>query len=224
MKNQLLWNQIKNFELDKPNVDFTFSQRLAKENNWTQEYCNRVILEYKKYIYLCSIQKHAVVPSEAVDQAWHLHLTYTKSYWIELCQNTLKRDIHHNPTRGGLEEKNKFSKLYDKTLEAYKNEFNQSTPEDIWPVNQKKVKTTDYRKIDLNQNWIFPKPRKAVSYSLMIALFSIFTIVLFVQAEGSSPFVIIVIFVVIAFIAFKSKNNGFDGDDCNSCCNSCCGD
>jgi hypothetical protein len=35
------------------------------------------------------ISTHIVTPSEQVDQVWHLHLTYTRSYWDEFCPNVL---------------------------------------------------------------------------------------------------------------------------------------
>src|SRR6478735_1062085 len=107
-----LWMRIEQFELDEPGVAFKFSDRLARENGWTKAYAKRVIKEYKKFIFLCCISTHGVTPSDPVDQAWHLHLTYTRSYWIDLCKNTLNREIHHNPTKGGQKEAEKFDGFY----------------------------------------------------------------------------------------------------------------
>ena len=74
-----LFTRIKKFSLDKLNTDFTFSQRLAKENSWNIEYTNRVIEEYQKFVFLAVVAGHMVAPSEQIDQVWHLHLTYTTS-------------------------------------------------------------------------------------------------------------------------------------------------
>ncbi len=44
-----LWNEIKNFELDEPEISLSFTDRLARENGWSIEYSIRAILEYKKF-------------------------------------------------------------------------------------------------------------------------------------------------------------------------------
>ncbi len=57
-------------------------------------------------------------PSQAVDEASapapHLH----QSYWIDLCKNTLHKDIHHHPSRGGDEEDHKHRDWYAETLDT----------------------------------------------------------------------------------------------------------
>jgi hypothetical protein len=103
-----LWKRIENFEIDEVGIELPFSKRLARENSWPSEFALRVIEEYKKFIYLTSISEGPVTPSDEVDQAWHLHLTYTQSYWDQLCDNVLGRRLHHNPTKGGKQESNKF--------------------------------------------------------------------------------------------------------------------
>lgn len=86
---QDLWKVIKNFEIDDLSSDYTFTMRLARENRWNIQYTLRVILEYKKFIFLAAVCNHHVTPSDQVDQAWHLHLLYTRSYWNELCGGIL---------------------------------------------------------------------------------------------------------------------------------------
>jgi len=114
-----LWNKIKDFQLDDHQVDFTFSDRLARENGWASGYSLRVIEQYKKFIFLCCTTQTGITPSNPVDQAWHLHLTFTKSYWTDLCKNTLEKEIHHNPTKGGQKEAEKFNDFYTATRKIY---------------------------------------------------------------------------------------------------------
>ncbi len=128
-----LWSRLKSFQFDQPEASFPFSKRLAREQNWTHEFALRAIEEYKRFIYLAVVAKHSVTPSEEVDAAWHLHLCYTHSYWDELCQQVLKRKLHHNPTQGGTEQSLHFRNQYSLTLESYQNEFGESAPESIWP-------------------------------------------------------------------------------------------
>src|SRR5687767_6908346 len=107
-----LWDRIRHFQLDDPSIAFPFSKRLARENGWSFDYTLRVIEEYRKFLFLCCVSEKGVTPSDPVDQAWHLHLTYTRSYWVDLCRNTLQKEIHHHPTKGGPAEAQKFDGLY----------------------------------------------------------------------------------------------------------------
>ena len=95
-----LWERLRAFEIDDVQSDLRFSDRLAKENDWSKSYTRRVIEEYKRFIYLCRAAGHPVTPSEEIDQAWHLHLCYTRSYWDEMCGEILGAPVHHGPTRG----------------------------------------------------------------------------------------------------------------------------
>jgi uncharacterized membrane protein YgcG len=128
-----LWSAIQQFPLDDPNAAVTFSHKLAAKQNWPAFYTERVIAEYRKFLFLCCISPNGASPSQAVDEAWHLHLTYTRSYWIDLCKNTLGKDIHHHPSRGGDEEDHKHRDWYKETLDLYQSIFESPPPDDIWP-------------------------------------------------------------------------------------------
>ena len=154
-----LWYKIQNFQIDDSSSEFAFSDRLGRENGWSRDFCLRTIEEYKRFIFLICISDHPLTPSDQVDQVWHLHLLYTQSYWIELCRNTINRDIHHGPTRGGIREKRKFKNWYERTKELYKNTFDQITPDDIWPNSKKRFGEINFQRVSLLKNWIIPKPR-----------------------------------------------------------------
>ena len=147
MKNRELWTKIKLFKLDVDQAHFSFSQRLARDNNWTHEFALKVVEEYRRFIYLCCISEgQMITPSDAVDQAWHLHLTYTKSYWNDFCKYTLEQEIHHNPTKGGHKEREKFTNCYDLTFELYRQEFGEEPKEHIWWNSQKRFKEVDFKR------------------------------------------------------------------------------
>jgi hypothetical protein len=133
MKNPALAGQLASFFIGDKNAELTFTRRLAAENQWTGRFAARVEREYLRFIYLACISEEAVTPSIAVDQAWHLHLCYTPSYWTDLCETLLKRPLHHGPTEGGRTEDAKFRKSYARTLTLYREEFGEEPPRDIWP-------------------------------------------------------------------------------------------
>src|ERR1700709_1185766 len=97
-EHSLLWDKIRNFPMDDESATITFSSKLAAVQNWTAAFTQKAIDEYKRFIFLCCILEAGAAPSKAVDEVWHLHLTYTRSYWIDLCRNTLGKDIHHYPS------------------------------------------------------------------------------------------------------------------------------
>ena len=155
-----LWLRIQAFALDDPESNLPFSLRLARENGWSRHYANRAIEEYKKFCYLALMAGHPVSPSDAVDQAWHLHLIYTRSYWEGFCSRVLLRPFHHNPSRGGPEERDKFRGLYEETLNSYRRIFGVSPPDDIWPsADARYAERHAYCRIDTASCWIMPKPR-----------------------------------------------------------------
>ncbi len=152
-----LWEEIQAFELDDPNVALTFSERLARENAWTIDYALRSIDEYKKFMYLICINHHPLTPSDQVDQVWHLHLLYTRSYWIHFCDGILKRSIHHGPTKGGANEQEKFYDWYEKTKQMYRVTFQENPPEDIWPISNDRFNAIDFVRVNRSQYWLLKK-------------------------------------------------------------------
>jgi uncharacterized protein (TIGR04222 family) len=137
-----LWKKIQAFSLDEPGAAITFSSKLSSQQKWSPAYTQRVIDEYRRFIFLCAISPKGASPSKAVDEAWHLHLTYTHSYWIKLCREILGKDIHHIPSNGGDAENHKHDDWYKETLTFYKNVFGTSPPADIWPVPVQKPSFT----------------------------------------------------------------------------------
>jgi hypothetical protein len=152
----VLWKKIKNFEIDDLQADFSFSDRLAAENRWRTAFTLRVIEEYKKFMFLICVADHALSPSEVIDEAWHLHLLYTRSYWKDFCERTLGREIHHGPTKGGKGETQKFHNWYALTLKLYEEKFGHTPPADIWPA--KNASASRIQKIDTRKYWIIKKP------------------------------------------------------------------
>ena len=157
---KLLWQQIQDFPLDDTSSALSFTQRLARENNWSIHFAQRVTTAYKNFIFLCMVSTQQVTPSDAVDQAWHLHMTYTESYWTDLCGKVLGRPLHHHPTKGGEHENEKFFYQYDATLLLYEEKCGEKPPEDIWPPAEKRFAAGDFIRVDKDVHWVIRKPRR----------------------------------------------------------------
>ncbi len=129
---QPLWHALQRHEIGPPDAALTFTARLARENRWTPAFAERVIGEYKRFCFLAVTAGHEVTPSDAVDQAWHLHLTYSRDYWQRFCPEVLGRELHHGPTAGGTGERDRYFEQYAQTLKSYEAAFGPA-PADIWP-------------------------------------------------------------------------------------------
>jgi hypothetical protein len=175
-----LYQRIQTFSLDTDDAHLPFSQRLARDNGWTIEYTHRVIDEYKKFIFLAVVAEHPVTPSDQVDQVWHLHLLYTRSYWEEFCPKVLQMPLHHGPTQGGSRERHKFDDWYNKTLASYERFFRQSPPVDIWPPSHIRFgRDIHFVRLNTQENWILLKPQLKILSEFRLSQSAIFVLSLF---------------------------------------------
>lgn len=167
VQNDPLWVGIRDFPLGGTGAHFPFSRRLARDNGWRLTYADRVVEEYRRFCYLAARAGHPVTPSEQVDQAWHLHILYTQSYWDDFCGGVLKFKFHHGPTRGGAEERAKFRSWYRMTLDSYRRFFGANPPRDVWPRPEKRFRhVARLRWVNTATNWVVPKPSLGLLASL----------------------------------------------------------
>ncbi|MDB5707705.1 MAG: hypothetical protein JWN66_4821 [Sphingomonas bacterium] len=128
-----VWAALSLYLIGPPDAALPFSARLARENGWNEAFAARVIEEYKRFCFLAVTGNGEMTPSDAVDQAWHLHLTYSRDYWERFCPEILGRSLHHGPTAGGGDERHRYFEQYAETLKAYEIAFGEVPPADVWP-------------------------------------------------------------------------------------------
>lgn len=112
-----------------------FAERLKKENRWTERQVTLVLTEYRRFLILATQAR--VTPSQVVDRAWHLHLTYTRDYWERLMP-LLPAPLHHDPAGDG--EKAEMARQYLDTLDLYHAHFGVRPHPGIWPDPRRPVK------------------------------------------------------------------------------------
>lgn len=133
-----VWLALSRYRIGAQDAALSFAARLARENGWSADHAARVIEEYKRFCFLAVTAGHPVTPSDAVDQAWHLHLTYSRDYWERFCPDVLGKPLHHGPTAGGLDERNRYFEQYALTLKAYEETFG-APPADLWPDARRRL-------------------------------------------------------------------------------------
>jgi hypothetical protein len=153
-----LYARIQAFAFDEGEPELPFAARLSRDNGWSKLYSLRVIEEYRKFAFLIAEAGHMAVPSDQVDQAWHQHLQYTRS-WADFCRNVMRQPIDHEPTRGGNAETDRFKNLYERTLGSYRRFFGEP-PEDIWPRAVLRFgRDLHYRRVNTATNFVIPRSR-----------------------------------------------------------------
>jgi hypothetical protein len=155
--NDPLWIKIRDFNLDDPESQLTLSSRLSRENGWSKALSDLAILEYKKYLYLVAKYPMTFTPSDKVDQVWHMHMIYTRSYWEDLCRDTLGKNIHHGPTKGGSVENLKYKNFYSITKSIYAEVFGEEPTPLIWESDHDRFHNIDFVRVNLGENFVIPK-------------------------------------------------------------------
>jgi hypothetical protein len=214
IKEDSLWNRIREFSPDASEVSFPFSRKLAKEENWTLDFTQKAIEEYKKFVYLCCVLPNGASPSEVIDKVWHMHLIYTQNYWEDFCPNILKRKLHHHPSKGGHNEQLKHQEWFNDTLKHYREIFQYEAPEDIW-------KKQDYKK--------GKKHRVKMLYLSLLLLTPLFFSSCLGQVMSVLSPIIIAIVAILGFGALiflfqdgKNRSSNNDGGGSSSCGGSSC--
>lgn len=210
---ELLWQKILSFPFDAPDAPLPFSRRLARENKWDYNFGLKAIEEYRKFIFLCCISPQGASPSKVIDEVWHLHLIYTRNYWEEFCGKTLNRNIHHHPSAGGPQERDKHENWRTDTLDLYRNTFHTEPPPECWDDKQSPT------------NFL-------LRYLKRIFLLPLLLPFLFLTAcnESSIGFAPVIIGFMILVGSLMNglgnntrKKNDSDGSSCGSSCGSGCG-
>ena len=186
--NSVLLRRIEDFSIDGDGTPIlSFAARLAREHGWSRDYAERVIREYKRYVFLAMTVGKSVCPSEEVDAAWHLHLTYTRSYWKRFCTETLGQPLHHEPTQGGPAENDKHFAMYNATLAAYREAFGESALSDIWPSAEVRFgEDLRQRTVNTSRNWVIPKAGvRRLGFGLAAAIAAAIVIP---GCDGNDPF------------------------------------
>jgi hypothetical protein len=223
MKDELLV-RLESFEIDEAEVSFPFSARLARENGWSHGFSRRVVVEYKRFVWLAMRAGHPVTPSEEVDEAWHLHLCYTRSYWDRMCGEILGKPLHHGPTEGGKKEDEKFANWYARTLESYRVHFGEEPHADIWPPAAIRFRPATTRKVDVAKHWIIPRrtTKRVLLGSATVGLLPALAGCTNLLATTGADSLICFLFVgcLVLFLVVLAKKGGKGGNGCGSGCGS----
>jgi hypothetical protein len=192
-----LWTRLQTMEIDLPHATTRFEHRLKQYNRWPDEFAARVNKEYRRFLYLAARAGHPVTPSDTVDQAWHLHLIYTRHYWQELCGRILGFELHHDPSAGGTVESNRFERQYKQTIESYAAAFGGAPPADIWPVRE-------------------PAKSRALRWKFLVAVGTVVGSTIALTAANIAVFMLVAMVGTIAYGWVAARDPGKRGTGCGA--------
>ncbi len=206
MQDIALWKRIAAHQFDAPTGSAPFSVKLAQAEGWSKAFTNRVIEEYRRFVYLTQVSDAQVTPSEAVDRAWHMHLTFTRDYWDVFCAEVLGKPLHHEPC-AGAEDMPRYRAQYEQTKALYLREFGGPAPADVWAV---------------------PIPWRSIIAGGLIGAVGLVTLLsAIVSGHGSltppvlAGYGLIAVGWGYAFIMLPLQTNGGSGDKHTSGCGGC---
>ena len=107
-------------------------------HGWSLDFTRAVAEEYRKYLVICLENPDApVVPSNVIDDFWHLHILDTQKY-SEDCEAYFGYFLHHFPYFGmrGEADAANLTRAWMETRELYAKRFG-PLPEKYWPMSNR---------------------------------------------------------------------------------------
>ena len=220
MARRVLIGRIETLAIGRTDATLSYEGRLAAENGWTDTFAGRVAAEYRRFIALIAISGDQLTPSDAVDQAWHLHMVYSRDYWHGLCRDIVGRDIHHEPTSGGPEQREQYCDRYAHTLQLYHATFGNAPPADIWPDPSERFARI-FERVDRTRMMLLGAEEATLIGLASAGLASLIVLGMVTLVAALLIFVTIVIWVLAAQLAAGTARRRFDlnfgsGDACGS--------
>jgi len=102
-----------------------------KEYSWDASFAGKVVYEYKRFIYLKSLDSNCY-PSDSIDQFWQLHILFTENY-SRFCIENFGKFVHHIPDMS-LDKKARKERI-GRTIKLYMLTFPSVTYPDVWDIN-----------------------------------------------------------------------------------------
>jgi hypothetical protein len=228
-KSDPLWAALTAMRIGPAGDPSGFTDRLARENGWSAAHAEAVAAEYRRFLYLAARTEEPLTPSDAVDQAWHLHLLYSRHYWDVLCGGILRRPLHHDPAGAGAAEAARHRTQYEATLAHYRRSFGEAPPPAIWPAGSARGPARPLR-IEAAPHWLVPRlpaSRAAalVGATMLVAACSALAANASARSNGSPVKGIIAIVALVAILALicrlliagggRGGGKGSDGGGCS---------
>lgn len=133
-----LWSRIRDYPLPhREEIDDmaeperhcrTFIHNVRKDGDWTDESAERLVEEYRRFLYLKARSGGQLTPPKVIDKVWHMHLAMGDDFKARFCTEIGIKMIHET----GMARDVALAS-YTRGYETYAEEFGGRPPKDIWP-------------------------------------------------------------------------------------------
>jgi hypothetical protein len=128
--------EVKEFFGNEANHEKNFNAIVQEHLGCNQVLAQRLIIEYRRFIYLACISDEAM-PSNMIHKVCQIHAYFAKDY-TDFSKKIGKKFICKQSIDvvGSIYDEEDFSIIepYIKTMELYRREFGHNPPSDIWPT------------------------------------------------------------------------------------------
>ena len=201
-----LWDRISAFGLETDQGNFSFLQRLRRQTGWTDDFAQRAIVEYKKFIYLTCVSDVTISPSSEIDQVWCFHISSPEDGFDAFCRDVIGRVVHHVPGRAGSHE---FEHAYDKALRLYDDQFNRDAPREIWPPSNVGAVPASLS----DPEWNFVVPRLYVEILSAVLAIGVATFAAVKFGSNGVPYLLLTLFGFAFYFSARYRLGGHDWPD-----------
>lgn len=109
----------------------SFEENIARYNNWSIHFCNKVIFEFERFIFIRANNSNTS-PSDLIDKLWHSLILNTEFY-IDYCLKKFGKIIHHNAFDSFDLNQRKIRII--NTINIYKSTYGSFMYPEIWNCN-----------------------------------------------------------------------------------------
>lgn len=98
---------------------------LIKKKGWSLAKADKVSDLYLKFLMLIALYPDkSIVPTEAIDEMWHMHILDTRKYYDD-CKNIFGTFIHHFPYYGvrDMDDETSMRISFEETLRLFEKHF-----------------------------------------------------------------------------------------------------
>ncbi len=124
-----LWLKLNMMSAEGLQAFAPLAQMMQQQMGTNAEMAQRVIEEYRKFLFLAMRAGHQVIPPGIINDVWMMHLQNAQNYW-----ETLGQMIGERPMTQGIDPKNlgTMADAWAATLKSYEQIFGTKPPMDIW--------------------------------------------------------------------------------------------
>ncbi|MFM8747040.1 MAG: hypothetical protein ACKOED_10295 [Aestuariivirga sp.] len=124
-----LWLKLNMMNAEGLTAFAPLAQALQTQLGYNAAAAQRIIEEYRKFLFLAMRAGHQVIPPGIVNDAWLMHIENVQDYWETLGGMISERPLAHGlGTAGGAPA----ADAWKATLDSYERIFGAKPPMDIW--------------------------------------------------------------------------------------------